>query len=313
MILKKRVYKISRQGNKRFEYLIQCSNCKSEKWYKDRHCHFGKRKFCSHNCINKGRKRSSLVREKTSKTLKKFYLKNEVWNKNLTKETNKSLKKASHTLRDPKGKFQHAIKKNEWKEHISESVKGEKNGFYGKTHSKEFKERQSQKRSEAILNGSYNFRKNNRGFKGWYFSEKNKEKFYYDSFWELLRMKMLDLDKNVISWTKRHGIKISYFKDFNHYYVPDFLVTYNDKKVLEEVKGYEDKNIKKIKLKKLKEYCKKNNFTCSIVQHDMMENLCKLYFNKNIESLRSEFKNNNNVIKNFDLRGLRLHRKYSCT
>lgn len=92
------------------------------------------------------------------------------------------------------------------KKKISESISGEnnpchKNGmsgknnpFFGKTHSKSFREKQSRKMSEKLSNGEINIPKNLYGKKGYYFSKKNQETFYYDSLLEKYRMIELDED-----------------------------------------------------------------------------------------------------------------------
>lgn len=96
--------------------------------------------------------------------------------------------------------------------------------------------------------------------RGKYYSKLNKEWFYYDSSYELLRMKQLDLYQ--LPWTKKHGIKIPYFdkNGISHYYIPDFLI---NNKIIEEVKpaklinsNYVNNNLK---IKAGKKYCKDNN------------------------------------------------------
>lgn len=54
-------------------------------------------------------------------------------------------------------------------------------------------------------------------------------------------MRFLDASPSVKSWTKRHGIVISYvFNGQMKRYVPDFLVEWNSgTKTLEEVKGWD--------------------------------------------------------------------------
>jgi hypothetical protein len=61
----------------------------------------------------------------------------------------------------------------------------------------------------------------------------------YDSTLE--REYMVELERNpaVKSWTKRHGVKMPYkFLGFTRYYLPDFMVEYNDgSKEIHETKG----------------------------------------------------------------------------
>jgi dCMP deaminase len=84
-----------------------------------------------------------------------------------------------------------------------------------------------------------NFNSDSRYKKGYYISMRNGKKMWYDSSWELKRMKKLDNDKNVIEWSK-NKLKIKYKgEDGNyHIYTPDLLVIYKDgTRVIEEIKG----------------------------------------------------------------------------
>jgi hypothetical protein len=142
---------------------------------------------------------------------------------------------------------------------------GERNSFYGKTHSNITREKLSKSRSNAIANGSYNDKSNSRGYKGYYYSVKNDEEFYFDSATELLRMVKLDGDSSILKWTKNHGIILEYFKDYKRNYHPDFLITYKDGTiVLEEVKGYINSNNEE-KKKVLKKYTNKMGYKYSWV------------------------------------------------
>jgi hypothetical protein len=122
-------------------------------------------------------------------------------------------------------------------------------------------ENQSKLIAEKILNGDYN--KQNKNFKtGYYFSIKSKMYEYYSSSYELSRMKELDFDDSVRTWTKKHGIKIQYIYDGNvHNYLPDFLIeTKKGDKILEEVKGWvSNKHNFELKNKSAIEFCNKNN------------------------------------------------------
>lgn len=145
---------------------------------------------------------------------------------------------------------------------------GENNPFFGKTHSKEFKEKQSKIMAEKLSSGEIKTPKNMYGKKGYYFSEKNQETFYYDSLLEKYRMIELDKDFFVEKWTKKHNIKIPYIygnKICN--FVPDFLIN-ND--VLEEVKGYDKKG--EFKKAAMKKYCNENNLQFSWKQQNEFKN-----------------------------------------
>jgi hypothetical protein len=61
----------------------------------------------------------------------------------------------------------------------------------------------------------------------------------YESSYELLRFRALDTSPDVETWTREHGIRISYrLKGRRHRYSPDILVVMKDGTTfLEEVKG----------------------------------------------------------------------------
>jgi len=104
--------------------------------------------------------------------------------------------------------------------------------------------------------------------KGKYKSKKTKIVEYYASGFELMWMKKLDTDDDVIYWTKKHKIKIPYlYKNKTRNYIPDFLITYmNEHKLLLEVKGriYNQEIINQ-KNKVAIEYCKKLNIEYKII------------------------------------------------
>lgn len=75
---------------------------------------------------------------------------------------------------------------------------------------------------------------------GEYISKKTGRREIFHSSYEKTRMEFLDMSQDVIDWTKQHGISIPYeFRDAEHLYIPDFLVTWMDgQKTLEEIKGF---------------------------------------------------------------------------
>lgn len=273
-----------------YTYIFKCDNCQEKFTKIGTEAKLKNKRFCSIKCKGVWIRKNRLTSEIISNGLKRFYSKNNVWNKGLNKFNNESIKKISDHHLIPNGEFQKMTRSDEHHKKISESLKGEKNPFFGKKHSNKSKSKISKKRSENIANGTINLK--GLGIKGWYFSSKNNTQFYHDSFWELLRMKILDLDENVINWTKRHKIKIPYvFEKIKRNYIPDFLIQYkNKRKVLEEVKGYEEEKRKKLKFKLLKRYCEKNNLEPNIITHKELTKLCNIYFKKSIEDLRKEFK-----------------------
>ncbi len=132
-------------------------------------------------------------------------------------------------------------------------------GNLGKKRSVESRQKMSESRATGIANGTI---KTNRFCKrSIYFSTKSNEIFYADSMLEKFYMTLLDADSNILTWTKRHKIKIPYIvENIIRNYVPDFFITFkNDSCAIHEVKGIED-DISRIKHKVLLEYCINNNF-----------------------------------------------------
>jgi len=146
-----------------------------------------------------------------------------------------------------------------------------KNPMKGKHHSDESKYKMSIIKSKHICDGTFNILSNNRGRKSRYYSIKNNCKFHSDSNLELLRMIQLDNDKDVLSWTKLHKIKIPYtYNGKLKNTIPDFLIKMkNGINIIEEVKGYitEKEIIKKISIEN---YCINNNYQfCFKTQKEM--------------------------------------------
>lgn len=205
-------------------------------------------------CTNTGRIYSDEVNKRKGRSGSK----NAFFGKTHSKETidkiKESIKNSTHY------ESCHSIEYIE-KQRINSS--GKNNPFYGKTHTKETREKMSRIKTEQIASGEFNITKNARGNKGWYTSTKTNARERYDSELELCRMKDLDSDINVVTWTKYHGIRIPYlFNDIVKNYVPDFLITYkNGIQTLEETKGYDPKT--KYKKLALKKYCDEHNLIYS--------------------------------------------------
>ncbi len=107
------------------------------------------------------------------------------------------------------------------------------------------------------------FQKSHRyGIKSYYESSKTGIVERCDSNFERSKMKQLDNDDSVITWTKKHGIVIEYTQLSGdiHRYVPDFLISYVDgTKLIEELKGRNyDPEINELKFKALLTYCQNN-------------------------------------------------------
>jgi hypothetical protein len=252
------------------EYKRNCPKCGKLKIYKSK---LGWKRAVDENkvcmsCTKTGMKYSDEINKKKGRAGEKNAFYGKI-------HSIDSKQKIRESLLNPNSDFQKWINSDEAKklfQTYSEKMIGEGNHFYGKMHSKEVKERMSTIKTEQIASGELNVLVNAWGNKGSYKSIKTNLVEFYHSELELVRMKMLDSDNDVIHWTKKHGICIPYlYKGNIKNYVPDFLIiNSDDSKTLEETKGYDSKA--KLKKEALKKYCKENNFTYNwINQHELNE------------------------------------------
>jgi hypothetical protein len=117
----------------------------------------------------------------------------------------------------------------------------------------------------------------------------------YDSNWELIRMKMLDDDPYVISWTKLHKIKITYedickgiAKQRN--YIPDFLIKYKEQTVLEEIKGFIfNSETVDAKSAAATAYCNDNNIIYRFINEASFYKLVRDKYGKTVKSVLKDF------------------------
>jgi hypothetical protein len=272
-------------------FLIVCDTCGNERWYYGSQCGYGTRKYCSRSCVNNGRKKPNHVKKRLSEMFKgknnPFYGKNH-------SEKNKEIMRAAASTSWEKRKERKGKDFDAWYECFCEKQRGENNPFYGKSHTKEAKNKMSISKADLIASGNFSVN-SMRGLKGWYFSVKMDQKFYYDSFYERLRMIMLDEDDNVLCWTKKHKIKIPYqILNCTKHFVPDFLITKKDspKRIIEEIKGYEKFQIKEAKLISLKGFAENNNFLWNWITRSEFTKMCLDYFGKSYRNLLKEFKEN---------------------
>jgi len=261
-------------------YLFVCNSCHIEKWLNSRQARAGKRLFCSRNCVNRGRLHSIEWKNKMSNMMmgegNPFYGKKHTA---LSKELMSKNVKIGLQSMTPAAKEKMNYGKRR-------SV-----GFQGKKHSIASKRQMSLTRSLKIANGE--IPTHPRYIAGTYKSTKTNEQNRFDSFYEYLRMKILDIDDNVSAWTKNHGICIPYkLGDTEHHYVPDFLIQQLDgKTVLEEVKGYEKHNKLMAKKGAAERYTTEINILYRILMHDDLQKLSYSFFDKSIQSLRRQYKN----------------------
>lgn len=147
----------------------------------------------------------------------------------------------------------------------------------------------SESRSRGISEGRITC--GSRGMKGVHLSTKTGLLERFDSFFELIRMRILDEDDSVLSWTKAHQIRIEYtWQSKKRTYVPDFLIVCNESSTLEEIKGYEDPDKLKAKLEALSAYCASHKLKSSYMNFDALNEMSHQKFNQSIAHLRSLYK-----------------------
>jgi len=262
-------------------YRVKCDGCGDERVY-TRRC--GKhRKFCSRKCINKGRLRTEESKHKTSEKMQGE--KNHYYGKSHSKQTRE---KISEKSKEGFAKWSFERRK-EFSDAQSSRQSGEGNSFYGKNHNEVTRKQMSVSRTKLVSSGLI---APVRGIKGVYVSSKTDNKEKYDSFYEMLWMKILDLNDNVKTWTKRHGVIIPYDFEGSRHYIPDFLIQFIDEsKSLEEIKGYEKEEKLLAKINSGNAYAVSQNMTYKIILADELNEICKEKFGKAISQLRRDYQN----------------------
>jgi len=154
--------------------------------------------------------------------------------------------------------------------------------------------------------------------KGYYISIRDSGKYWFDSSHELTRMKQLDMDDSVMEW-KRNDIKVKYIGEDGkqHFYTPDFLVTYDNYKQVEEIKGWFTKK-DLLKMESAIPFLKEMGIGYKILQKsdiydDYVEPIIETYSNKFGEFQRiSMLYTFMKMTKNISLRSTCLRRKVGC-
>lgn len=118
--------------------------------------------------------------------------------------------------------------------------------------------------SDLYINGGQDWARGN------YTSTKVNRTFYYRSSWELLYMKELDEDSNVVKWDYE-PFSLKYFDgEKQRRYIPDFIVETENTKLLVEVKpiSLQHHGINKLKKEAALEWCKENNYQYTEVNYE---------------------------------------------
>lgn len=263
--------------------VFQCDSC-GRKFQKRMKARFRKaiKHFCCLSCVNTGRVHTE--EWKCAMSERNSGVNNPYYGKVHTVETRKLMsEKVSKGLAEMS-----SDEKLSWRNHISENQRGGNNPFYGQKHTDEARERMSKTRSRLISEGK--LRGGPRGRSGTYTSTKTGRTERYDSFFELLRMRVLDIDSTVLSWTKAHGIVIQYeLRGVTHRYVPDFKIICAENNVtLEEIKGYEDASKLEAKLTALKAHCLSNNMSVEYIDAQSIDEMARQWFGESLAVLRKK-------------------------
>ncbi len=98
----------------------------------------------------------------------------------------------------------------------------------------------SKKDPDNVIEILHKIQDNSKGNKSWFFSQKMQQSFFCASGWEKTKMQKYDIDENIMSFTNRHCIKISYhYQGKDRCYIPDLLLEMKDgTRIIEEIKGH---------------------------------------------------------------------------
>lgn len=229
------------------KYIIKaCKRCNKE--YET--LYRKKTEYCSRKCSSNyqpGEKHSGYGKEGPTKGIKP-------WTYGLKKETDIRILNLSEKIRKiHKEQFASGLRSNAM----------ENNPNWGKKRESRTKEQLENyskaaiKRIATMAKGGY--------IKGYYISEKAiKRKMYYRSSYELLFMKLSDIDDNVITY-EYEPFYIKY--NIGKRYLPDFIVHFKDgSKTIIEIKSDYTKNLKNFKEKEkiARIYCETNNMIYKI-------------------------------------------------
>jgi hypothetical protein len=110
---------------------------------------------------------------------------------------------------------------------LREKNSGARNGFFGRQHSEEAKQKMRDARSRLIVAGKMDWALF--GHKtGTYTSQKIGKNVHFRSSWEEKLMQWLDANPDVTAWDYECVRIPYYYDDHKRWYVPDFMVTFHD-------------------------------------------------------------------------------------
>ena len=197
-----------------------------------------------------------------------------IWNKGLTKITDKRMMSISKSLKKGYKNGRETWNKGYTKE-TNKIVRIIANKLKNKIVSKEtvFKWRET-----FTKNNSTNNKRNSivKSIGGRILNKSNNKYEYYQSNYEKLFMEYCN--KNKYEWTKNIGFSIKYFDDNNkeRMYIPDFIVIKDNKKYIIEIKSFwQIKTNYKNTIKKIetaKKWCKENGYIYKILTESWLIN-----------------------------------------
>ena len=206
------------------------------------------------------------------------------WNKGLTKEVDSRVKTYSIKGSITRNSEEFKTKRRKWLDKIGEEGRKQRWSTYGNAGHKQSKESiRKNKESNSIritnkiINGEI---KQNGWAKHGFYEFKNNGRQYYDSTYELDRMKWLDNNGYLF---KKNPFKIPYiFDGAEHNYIPDLLVVdYENSNVyIEEIKSSftlnNDIEKNKVKFEAAKDYCQKLGIEFHVYnknEYDILDNI----------------------------------------
>lgn len=206
------------------------------------------------------------------------------WNKGLTKEVDSRVKTYSIKGSITRNSEEFKTKRRKWLDEIGEEGRKQRWSTYGNAGHKQSKESIRKNKESNSITIANKIVKGEIKQNGWakhgFYEFKNNGRQYYDSTYELDRMKWLDTNGYLF---KKNPFRIPYiFKGVKHNYIPDLLVIdYENSNIyVEEIKSSftlnEDKEKNKAKFEAAKVYCQNLGIEFHVYnknEYDILDNL----------------------------------------